>query len=102
MSVRDIFGEKANYTTQEEISYFRQRCPIGQELNCMIFEGEEDSKHSTEVKAKCTVLHKGRHNAITDQGTMQWALLTIWNKALLREWRYMDKKFNEIKGGKGA
>ena len=86
--------------TQSDICYFRERCPIGQELNCMIFKSNDVTSHGIlESPAKCTVLHKGRHNAMTDRGTMQWTLLTIWNKAKLREWQYLDMKGKEIKGG---
>ena len=86
--------------TQRDIGYFRDRCPIGQELNCMVFKSNDVTSHGIlETPAKCTVLRKGRHNATTDKGSMQWSLLAIWNKAKLNEWQYLDKKGREIKGG---
>lgn len=86
--------------TQSDIQYFRERCPIGQELKCMTFRETDVTAHGIlETPARCTVLHKGKHIAVTDIGSMQWALLTIWNKGKLREWQYMEQKVNEIRGG---
>ena len=86
--------------TQNDIRYFRDRCQIGQELNCMVIKESDVTAHgSYEVPARCVVLHKGQHVAMTDIGTQQWALLAVWNKNKLREWKYLDQKSREIKGG---
>lgn len=101
MSRFEFNDDNQKYTTEQEVEYFKNRCPIGAELNCMVFEGPDDARTSTEVQTKCRILHKGRHTAVTDKGTMQWTLLTVWNRPALREWQYMDKKYKEIKGGIG-
>ena len=81
---RDNFGLEYGHTTENEVQFFREMCPIGKTLNCMVFQGAWDGRDSHEVPKRCLLLHKGKDVAVTTQGIMQWKMLTIWNKALLR------------------
>ena len=89
---RDNFGVRIGSTTQGEIALFRAYCQIGQTLNCMVFVGDPDAKGTEEMETTCRLLKKGKHTAQTDKGTMQWTLLTIWNKRLLNDFKEESKK----------
>lgn len=79
------------YTKLTEVEYFKKRVRIGDELNCMIFKGDIDSKDVEEEHAKCQLLAKGKYTAKTTKGTMQWTLLAIWNKEKILKWKEMDR-----------
>ena len=90
---RENFGVKVGCTTQKEVRIFRKYVQIGQRLNCMVFEGDIDSKATEEKASQCFLLKKGKYTAQTTEGTMQWTLLTIWNKRLLDDFKEEDRKY---------
>lgn len=81
------------YTKLTEVEYFKKRVRIGEELNCMIFKGDIDSKDAEEEPATCQLLAKGKHTAKTTKGTMQWTLLAVWNKEKILKWKEMDRAY---------
>lgn len=78
--------------TTDDVEFFRRRCGIGTILDCMVLSGEADSKTANEKRDVCRITGKGKHTARTDQGTMQWSLLTIWNMDQLFKWEEEDKR----------
>lgn len=85
------------YTTLKEVELFREYCEIGQRLNCMVFEKEEGVKRPVEEKpTTCRLKKKGRYTAQTTKGTMQWTLLTVWNKRLLEDFKEEARKRRKL------
>ena len=91
-------GQPKGYTKLSEVQLFREYCTIGQRLNCMVFEKDEGVKRpAEEKKTTCRLLKKGRHTAQTTKGTMQWTLLTIWNKRLLEDFKEEARRLRKEK-----
>lgn len=88
-----IDGRRA--ITTKDVEYFRYRTYIGCRMRCMVLAGELDNKTLREEPAECIIYHKGKHVAVTSQGTMQWTLLTIWNLGLLKQWEDRERQRQE-------
>ena len=75
--------------TVAQVKFFRVMVTEGQRLRCKIFK--EDNGPSArpvgqqEVDDICILQRKFPFTADTSKGSLQWTMLTIWNRELLKK-----------------
>ena len=76
--------------TKEQVEIFRQMVSIGQELRCKVFRPDNGptapAVGAEEVDVKCIIREKYPSTAETTQGNLQWTLLALWNRDLVKEY----------------